>query len=575
LENYDFLIFLVISSLLFIGLILNIPLSVSAQPDISIHEAPNCNNYHYSCPSSVYFDVHSSSSLLSGLPYALKIPGTVSNEHGAQIMELRGWIRTDGSKPQCFDKNFGAIPAECINTDPAAEFTYGLELDPQWMAQQGIDLNKVIRIGNILGYSDEHTRFTSGRAIVHVELMSWHAGQIFPGARPYHSDRIVPRPVGWDFSAHTNAYGDTFWPWDPRYPSNEDPISNPNASPLKEGDYVRIKGALVTDYPHTGMWIYPYPHTPNYHEDPSNPARYTEIHPPDLVERITPQRDQNSLSVECMAAVAMNGGLFDDGERIPFSGIVSAPSMPDPLAKMKFVENVDSDYTHLADWKVIPRSPAITVSGEVHGKGNYGDNGQFKACYTVYWESGPSQIRASIEPKTISNHIPGTFIVHAEDWHTRRPIDGTVLVDNKQVGKANSPFIYTFNSADEWSVDYNGTVAAVKVTSPGYIDTQEHVTITFPKLHDIIVKPDTVELDKQVTFTVNATDQGKPIQGKIFVGRVLETAEGLHINGKDIGDTNSPITYTFKRSFGRTHVDNSLMVVAPGYADTNVPLKFR
>jgi hypothetical protein len=548
-------------------------------------------------PSSVYYDRHSHTSLIHGLPYALDIAGTHQNEWGAQIIELRGWIRIPKEIPlSCFQTR--DAPEYCINLhDNPPDFTYGLELDPVWMQQQGIDINQVVRVGSLLDQTRDQDYSTSAGAIIKVELMSWHFDQKLPGReREFGGGRDVPQPSGWNFVVPTQKYGDTFWPWDPRYPSDEDPRTNPNAVPLghypdgtkrpdSDLDYVRIVGSLVIDYPHNVTWKYPFPHIPNAHMDPNNPARWTEIHPPDLIERIEPPKDPNGMvhkeTVRCVAAVAENG-YGGTGEINSFYSLIQAPPRPDPLAQLKYIEDIDrtgntNDRTvSNKDVLVYPHYGYIIVGGRVEGEGYLGAYGKFKACYRVFWEPGPPQIRTRIEPDTIMVRTPTTMTVHAEDWHTGRPVNGQVIIGDVEVGSTNTPFTYTFNSnASSW---YGDILVLGKAIAPNYVDANLPFRIALPKL-EVRAEPNRTEISQETQVTIYASDPEThtPVSGEIFISQPGE----YFTIGQRIGSTNTPFTYTFELipSAEPDVVDEVLqcpgvVVTALGYHNTIAPITF-
>jgi hypothetical protein len=99
---------------------------------------------------------------------------------------------------------------------------------------------------------------------------------------------------------------------------------------------------------------------------------------------------------------------------------------------------------------------------------------------------------------------------------------------------------------------------------------------------DVNADPNTVDMSHpKVTMTVFAKSPTthEQINGKVFAS---ENINGDEIVDKEIGDTNKPFQYTFKRNYidtglpsGRVHTfPPTVTVKVPGYDDTKVPIKF-
>ena len=63
-----------------------------------------------------------------------------------RTIELRGWIATGGA-----------------NTDDP-DFSYHFEVDARWAVERGIDLNGLVKVGNILQLGEPDSGITDGRA---------------------------------------------------------------------------------------------------------------------------------------------------------------------------------------------------------------------------------------------------------------------------------------------------------------------------------------------------------------------------------------------------------------------------
>ena len=113
----------------------------------------------------------------------------VSQSRNLSIAELRGWLHP-------------VPPGNLINGEPGwNDYHYTLELDSAWAANQGIDLNQVLKVGNILEYPVDATGPDAYRQISNPTSASrsmagsptttseWHDPTT--GASP----RTAPRPV--------------------------------------------------------------------------------------------------------------------------------------------------------------------------------------------------------------------------------------------------------------------------------------------------------------------------------------------------------------------------------------------
>lgn len=326
--------------------------------------------------SVTYPDVHTSVAP-PGITYYLPVPG--SWRRGSTVLvELRGWLRDISEGP-----NTSEFP------DPV-DFSYGLELDPRWCDRLGVNLNTIVRVGGVIStYAhlleesspDHHVpptwpeleKAAFAPPHVKIEIMSWRDGQTIGRW----SDRVtgrrdVPRPTGWNHIEMIDAIivvgggarddlGDddsdqggqavaqipTFWPFDPRTASaaptgfTDRPLKAGSGS---DGDYVRIIGALVTDFPH-GLDVLPWadPYRGTYggtQLNSGNPTRWTEIHPPDSIEvlPLTPQRE----TVQCVAVCAAVG----ETRQLDFS--IIPPPCRATRSQLVCTEQVDREVSDLA-----------------------------------------------------------------------------------------------------------------------------------------------------------------------------------------------------------------------------------
>jgi hypothetical protein len=220
-----------------------------------------------------------------------------------QIVELRGWIH--------------AIDTGCNPSDP--DWHYALEVDSAWAVSQGIDLNQLFRVGNV--YNTPFLPSNTGALerlvatpMIDVELWGWKPGD-HPTQKP---------PADWGFSNVDTSAGcsDVLWPFNPVHPLAWQDT-------LKDGQYVRMVGSLVTDSPHESEAGIPTWFCRNFgilcgaqaklnslkmnwgegrNETADDPARWTEIHPPDLIAiRLDPGHKETLREVAVLAEHCLIG----------------------------------------------------------------------------------------------------------------------------------------------------------------------------------------------------------------------------------------------------------------------------
>jgi hypothetical protein len=246
-------------------------------------------------PGSLLFPPKEAFHPLRGIPGATRV---MTQGLETQVGELRGWLRSKGKLDGCGE----------------GDVKYGLEVDSEWAVRQGINLHDILKVGNIGGsgaaiwYPGSKARRIIATPIVEIELNSftWREKDRYPfSANPQ-------RPADWQ-SPKSCPEGTRYFPFDPELP-NVNLATVPDGDHIvrnERGPYVRIVGALVTGSPHTwsnadlGTWLSRYFAssfaTPkeewdgaamDWHPgvdpftDPTHLARWTEIHPPDLIELV-------------------------------------------------------------------------------------------------------------------------------------------------------------------------------------------------------------------------------------------------------------------------------------------------
>lgn len=324
---------------------------------------------------------------LRGVPGATRV---VSRGKEIQLAELRGWLRTiDGG---CGD---------------GMDWHLGLEVDTDWAIEKGIDLNKILRVGNIAPPTVfQLPGFTPRRAvalpIVHIELDAF--------GRP--EGENAPLPADWadnTFQAPCNL----IFPFDLFEPTPGGPRLEPQRyDENKRHAYVRIVGSLVTDSPHESEAAIPTwfsrelawtrnaadewrGSVPSWSSressDREHPARWTEIHPPDLVEILPMKR--SSVTTRGVALAARVGwlpfGLSNACEAVDFT---MRPEGPRPAGYFLGYQELRGSETfwpwgqdrNNGSW-ITTFDDHIRVRARVCGGAIGGRPGLFKALYRVWW----------------------------------------------------------------------------------------------------------------------------------------------------------------------------------------------
>jgi len=331
---------------------------------------------------------------LTGIAGSVSITSQGKN---IQIRELRGWLAT--------------VPDDGCNLDDpheaGADAHYELELDTDWAKAEGIDLHKVLRVGNIAHVGQRlagSARSALARPTVHVELNSWGWG----------SESLSPpgkiRPPDWTH-VQSNCPNQVPWPFDPMQPDRTKPR-------LSVGDYVRMSGSLLTDDPHDVQtrpgtffcsvlsicsndeyewessvpnWRL-YPNMPN--NDPNHPARWTEMHPPDLIQALDPKERRATVRGVALAAKVGSFPFVSNCEQREFDLAPEATRPPDSVVGFEELrgpevffplgQNADN-----GSW-VSDLGDYIHVKARICGEGLFGRPGRFKAIYRVWWKPAPT-----------------------------------------------------------------------------------------------------------------------------------------------------------------------------------------
>lgn len=355
---------------------------------------------------------------------AKTVTGSKPNGLGAQIIELRGWLRR--------------ADRGCNPEDP--DWHWDLVLDPIWADHLGVDLNEIITPGSINVFSDERLvntpQIVVGRPVVHVELNGFPpkrepAGFPAPPADSPSSD--------WGFSDADSHCAKAKWAFNPT-----NPLSWQQS--LRVNQYVRIVGSLVSDEPHAEpggvAWLITELHldlgtpavgggsdpapgctdVPKCQQtvdlqkdwegrrainDVSNPSRWTEIHPPDIISVLNDVDSSGAATLrssETVEAVTVfSANCLTDLTCTTRSLDVDIPApLPEPAgaSRVKVLECVgpETNLGTITEGRSVNGNFAgatVTASGAdsahihvaVRGQAAWGAPGKFKAIYRVFWDT--------------------------------------------------------------------------------------------------------------------------------------------------------------------------------------------
>lgn len=252
----------------------------------------------------------------------LAVPGTRPVRAGdrvLRIVEVRGWLRD--------------VAPLCKAKDPA--WYYLLEPDPGWTDSAAISLGDLLRVGNITGLvhrsSDRSPYRVVGTPLIRVEFGGWDPRK-----------QGGPPPDDWRYADAPGCAGVRF-AFDPLRP-------NPSGPRLAPGRYVRVIGSLVSDAPHArkatvGAWLFRnfglslspehciYAAQEIWSEggegDPDNPARWSEIHPPDRIEPLPNRPPSETVRG---VAICIRDGIVQDSNG-PLTLSLSPPGPRPPWAR--------------------------------------------------------------------------------------------------------------------------------------------------------------------------------------------------------------------------------------------------
>jgi hypothetical protein len=298
-----------------------------------------------------------------------------------RTIELRGWLVGLAEGPNGADPDWGM----------------NLFLDAAWAIEQGIELNRVIKPGNIMQHGQQEagsvTRARVASPEVHLEVSG------FPLlAAPSRKEPPDWQTFGIDCKCEfLPDKPQAKWPFDPRHP-------RPADEPLADNQYVRVVGSIVSDQPHRDQNIGAFPELDMWftgqfpwgqQNDPTNIARYTEIHPPDTIEVI----DKRKPTEVFRGVAVVVPGTFEWRPR-PQTTLdveIPIPQRPpgDQTLRVQELVGPESDVDLIVDGNETRTGARITRLDDsvrlfltIEGRRSVfgGSGGCFKALYRVYWQ---------------------------------------------------------------------------------------------------------------------------------------------------------------------------------------------
>jgi hypothetical protein len=341
-----------------------------------------------SAPPSAYFATD-----MSKL-YPMHIPGTTAKSVGSvsvAMVELRGWLTN--------------ISAMCNGSDP--DWHYDLEPDAEYADSIGMPLANLIQAGNIILSAPQNSdlRKITVTPLIHMELNGWRSA--VAGNSP-------PRDWGFEAADSVNCRG-VFWAYNPVWPLQTVGDPPPLGPPLQAGQYVRVVGSLVSDEPHAGeaqgetffckttglclgeslLITVRTDFEAGYAiADPGNPARWTEVHPPDVIAAV-PQLTAQHESLRAVALDASNCFVSPCAtETADFDIPAPAATPAGKPPSGSWTVACSSTVLSVTLWTTIVDQPTCSPNGsgsakvhvKVQGQTGYGSNGRFAAIYRVFWQ---------------------------------------------------------------------------------------------------------------------------------------------------------------------------------------------
>lgn len=215
---------------------------------------------------------------------------------------------------------------------------------------------------------------------------------------PRSSSRAPVCPDDW-FEIPALSQPNVLWPY-------QIPVTGADGTPLRPGEYVRVCGSLVTDPAHIGASGT----TASYNDaatiwqgaedlaSASNPARWTEVHPPDLIQRVAdlPPDQQNTPGTSTLWGAAVCCESFVLSPVAVFSELTAnlrplAPQPPGTIAAAQEFVGPETAFSSIVEGNATLNGAQLTLEGDhvglhikVRGQPFHGGPGKFKAAYRLY-----------------------------------------------------------------------------------------------------------------------------------------------------------------------------------------------
>jgi len=401
------------------------------------------------------------------------VPG-ISLPNGSRLVELRGWLV--------------GVDNVANATDP--DWHLQLEPDPNWLDQIGVDWATFFKVGDILNMgrsvvSDpQDYQARAATPTIHIEVNGWDPTK-HTGAQPRDWQLLGKQlePGG--------AIDNVIWPYAPTTDGGQ-----LGAAQLQPGQYVRVYGSILTDIPHAhgqGMgaseWFQQTfgigTNSASYGQaalawigggielDETDPARLTEIHPPDIIEVLPgPQRSEAVYGITVIARSA----LISPSVAVKEITVDLRPPGDRPAhtkcAIREFV-GPETRYTSIIEGNANHSGAAITlfedratVHVKVQGDAFQGSSGRFKAVYRLSWTADPNSYRlhVTVEPQVIPAGTPTQVTFVCVDADTGSPVTGSVTEGGTKLGITNSPITAAFNVQYKRVRTIDWTVHPPKIT---------------------------------------------------------------------------------------------------------------
>jgi hypothetical protein len=370
-----------------------------------------------------------------------------------QHVELQGWIR-----------NFSC------GAD-LKEFNWGFELDPDWALRSGIDLNRIIRVGNIIHpigsifhqkigpAPGQHVeRMAVAIPVIKLELDGW------PKAERVTGGERAEKPPDWN--GKTDECPQVTFPWDPVAPTGK------KLPPL--GLYVKVAGPLITDHNHClpehGVKCSDWSPGVNY-RNASHNDRWTEIHPVNLIQLTRPPGHGERTGA---------GVVIQEAPRQTAFGVAVLASHDGPCQNLEtdLVPEAPRPEKHKVAWALQLGPETIFPNGENAENGHwetlfedhlrvrvrmcggsldslhlFRNPGRFKAIYRLWWvpkPAPPKQMVLEVQDQKPAKTPPaalGKVTVTARDAVTGTVLTGAVKVvstnGSTHQGQTGVPLSYT------------------------------------------------------------------------------------------------------------------------------------